>query len=170
MKYINNFKQFETKIYFNDLSSEDEAKKYFDESILQQAKEHDYYILCYMPIDDFLSVCNIGHNDKKYAIVDNLLNNKIKFNEIPYINFTHDNNGNARVIGHEGRHRAKILKSIGVKTIPVLLKSFMEGEGSYAINKDNLKNPPPYFDEEFPKILKGELDNRHNNVPFPIKF
>jgi hypothetical protein len=123
-----------------------------------------------MPIDDFLAVCNKGYSDEKYSVVNNLLNNNIKFNEIPYIDFIHHNNGIAKVIGHEGRHRARLLKSLGVKTIPVLMKSFMEWEGSYAINKENMENRPPYFEEEFPKVLKGELENSHNTVPFPIQL
>ncbi len=169
MRYINNFKQFESNNYNKNIF-EDDAKKYFDITVLQQAKGNKYEPLCYMPIDDFLAVCNKGYSDDKYGRVESLLNNKIKFNEIPFIIFTHDNNGNARVVGHEGRHRAKLLKSLGVNTIPVLMKNFMGGEGSYSINKENLKNRPPYFDEEFPRILKGELDNKHNSVPFPIKL
>jgi hypothetical protein len=149
---------------------EEEAARYFDETAIRQAKEKESEPMAFMPISDFLAVCNAGGNEQKYARVNGLLGSGTKFNEIPYLMFTHDNNGNAKVIGHEGRHRAKALMELGVQTIPVLMKSFTGGEGFYTINKENLAERPPYFEEEFPVLLRGELDNAHNRVPFPIKL
>lgn len=163
---IQTFESFSNRDFSS--SPEDDATRYFDEAALRRAEENDHTLLCYMPVEDFLAVCNKGYSDEKHAVVNALMANRVKFNEIPYLNFTHDNNGNARVVGHEGRHRAMVLKSLGVLTLPVLMKSFSGGEGSYLINKETMAAQPECFDEEFPRILKGELDNAHNMVPFPI--
>lgn len=163
MWFIKTFESFTVP-----LLPEEEALLYFDKAALYHATKKEYEPLCYIPIDDFLAVCNAGYSDEKYTVVNAILSSGTKFNEIPYLCFNHDNNGTATVVGHEGRHRAKALKFIGVKTIPVLMKSFMDGEGSYAINKENLEKRPDYFEEEFPVMLRGELENKGNVVPFPI--
>ena len=166
MKHLHTFESFANLRLPS--TPEDDAKQYFDESALRSATEHENTLLCHMPIDDFLAVCNKGYSEKKHAITYYLVNSGIKFNEIPFLCFTHDNNGNATVVGHEGRHRAKVLKSFGVNTMPVLMKNYSGGEGSYLINKQNMLEQPECFDEEFPRVLKGELENGQNKVPFPI--
>lgn len=53
-----------------------------------------------------------------------------KFNSTPLLSFEHDGKGLATVVGHEGRHRARVLQALGVKEMPVVLNSISSNEGN----------------------------------------
>lgn len=95
---------------------------YFDlNDVEANAKSRE--TLTYMSPGDFLLMAEEGHDpDKMRGIID-LVKNGTKFNSTPVLLFTHDGKGLAQVIGHEGRHRARVLQALGVEEMPVILKS-----------------------------------------------
>ena len=93
-----------------------------------------------------------------------LLEKGTKFNTIPVLSFSHDGEGNAKVESHEGRHRARALKALGEKTIPVVLSS-REGKGEGIRWGSQEEGNFDRLTGEFPTSLKGE-DGR-NTVSFP---
>ena len=78
-----------------------------------------------MPIDDFLGMAkNEPATKSKQENVDKLIADGTPFSSIPFLRLE-DNvePGVSKVVGHEGRHRARALKKIGVKEIPVEIRS-----------------------------------------------
>jgi hypothetical protein len=73
-------------------------------------------VLIEMPIDTFLLLAKKGHSDKKEARVKGLLDKGEKFNSLPYFRLS-----GIKIIGHEGRHRARALKALGYYSMPVKL-------------------------------------------------
>jgi hypothetical protein len=154
------------------------AKKYFSDESISRAKEaenNNEGVLVNMSIDDFLSLNPKGDNLDKKATVSKLVKEGTKFNEMPYLNFTHDGNGNAEVTGHEGRHRAMELKAQGETTIPVLLRNRAGGQGEININKESISNAKNFNEdlnssaEKFPIKLKGHLEQKNVVIDFPLK-
>ena len=81
-------------------------------------------ILIDMPVGDFIKMAETAEPiQSKVKDVEKLLDEGVQFNDIPFLEFNNDQKGNAKIVGHEGRHRARALKKRGVKTIPVVLKS-----------------------------------------------
>lgn len=85
--------------------------------------------LVYMSPDDFLLMAEDGANDEKQANANDVAAQGIKFREVPWLSFVHDGKGRAQVIGHNGRHRARAMKALGIKQMPVLLVSAESGKG-----------------------------------------
>lgn len=106
--------------------------------------------------------------------VTELANNNISFNEIPFLNFIHDGEGTARVTGHEGRHRAKLLLELNVTEMPVLLRHTYDQNGQVMFwHKMNSKDNKFY--DIWPERLYGEIGaseetnkNSKNYIKFPI--
>jgi hypothetical protein len=119
--------------------------------------------LVYMSPADFLLMAERGHSDEKAATVAGVLDQGLKFTSLPYLGFTHDGKGMAQVDGHEGRHRAKALLKLGVKHMPVVLRSKEHGRGK-AIRWGNQNDD---FDrvDVMPTTLRGE-DGR-GTIPMP---
>ena len=111
--------------------------------------------LTYMSPDEFLTLAEKGTDKGKTKKVSELIKSDTKFENLPSIHFTHDGKGMAQVVGHEGRHRMRALKELGVTKVPVRLGS--EGKKSIrwgnADEVDHLDYIPP---KERPTQIKSE--------------
>lgn len=98
-------------------------------------------------------------SQEKAKTVSGVLSRGEKFSSIPHLSFEIDSKtGDAKVVGHEGRHRAMELKKRGVKSMPVTFHG--------PIRWDQQKDQAG-FDriKKWPKSLKGETEGE---IPFPI--
>lgn len=122
--------------------------------------------LVYMSPDDYLKVAQAGFSQGKTDRVAAVLERGEKFRETPMLQFAHDGNGNAYVVGHEGRHRARAMKALGVQQMPVLLHSMESGKGK-GIRWGVRNNQKREFDyiPVMPSVLHGE--DRRGSVSFP---
>jgi hypothetical protein len=160
-----------------------EGEQYFDTSAIDTAKNPppydmnarrpgfnpDYDKVIHMHPQHFLSVARNGDDENKTRKVKSLLDSNTKFSDLPELHFTHNGYGDARVSGHEGRHRARALLEKGVTSIPVVLRQRYNGD------------VPPlkfnqHFEGEFPIVLHGEKGSdketslhANNSIPFPVK-
>jgi hypothetical protein len=171
------------KEYLLESISNHDGDKYFDPTALDSARNPppynpnvrhpglhpEYTKVIHMHPKDFLYVSRNGHNEEKQKVVEQLIASKTKFNEIPELYFTHNGAGDARVTGHEGRHRAKALLAAGATKMPVIFRSVATGEPT----RINWKS---HFEGEFPHTLNGERGhdeetNKHagNHITFPTK-
>lgn len=146
---------------------------YFDAKKLEEAKNQNSKsreILTYMNPDQFLSMAadaKGGEAGKKKAVL-NVLSSGQKFTSLPFLRFEHDGKGNARVVAHEGRHRAEALKDRKVGQIPVILISAESG-GSKAIRWGEQEDPNSY---DFLKVqwpTKLESENGGKFMDFPVE-
>lgn len=109
----------------------------FDNNVLQFFKLEDLNMyrqikwksrdkLIMLPIDKFLSLAASGYDNEKEQRVLDMIAKHQQF-DLPFldIDFTNDQNSIPMIVGHEGRHRAKVLKRLGYYDIPVLIKSDM---------------------------------------------
>ena len=152
--------------------------QYFNQEALEIAynQPHDSRdILIYMHPQDFLKVAMSGHSDEKMHSVKELANHHISFNEIPFLNFVHDGEGTARVTGHEGRHRAKVLLELNITEMPVLLRHRYDENGQ-AMLWHKMNSQDNQFFDMWPERLYGERGssestNLHskNYISFPIE-
>lgn len=132
--------------------------QYFEDEALVWARKDNGMSrerLVYMDPDDFLALAKHGHDPAKERTVALCLRDKIPLSSIPYLmvdNQPEDDEEvgmsqsakNWLVTGHEGRHRARALRAIGMKEIPVIIKhSTMRWAQS--------KNRPKYVWAQKPK-------------------
>ena len=117
--------------------------------------------LVQMPIDQFLKLAERdipGSRPDKEERVQNIINKSEKFSSVPYLYIETDDNGNAKVTGHEGRHRARALKALGYNTIPVELRS--------DIRWSEQQDPEKFdYKENWFSTLVGQ---EGDVVPFPV--
>jgi hypothetical protein len=86
--------------------------------------------------------------------------------DTPFLSFELNDKGVATVTGHEGRHRARILKEMGITEMPVRLRSQGKNEIRWS-EQDDLKN----FDRlnvPWPTTLKPQKGSSGNAIAFPI--
>jgi len=145
-----------------------EFKKWFSEKALEsahrEAEGKSRSKLIRMSIDDFLRMAETldGPTPSKVETVSKVLAEGQKFSDLPYLGFTHDGKGNAKVTSHEGRHRAMALKARGVVTIPVRLHS----DGANAIRwNQQQKGQFDRIKGEWPKVLQGQTSGK---IAFPV--
>lgn len=86
--------------------------------------------------------------------------------ETPYLLFDLDDNGVATVTGHEGRHRARVLKEMGITEMPVRLRSTGRNEIRWSEQADS-KNRDR-LDVPWPTTLKPQKRSSGTAVAFPI--
>lgn len=110
-----------------------QAEEFFDQEALEDAKKHWHRDLSrehlfYMKVNDFLNLAQAGHDAAKERTVQLLLRDKIPLESIPYLKVENkgksDMDDSAKewvVTGHEGRHRARALQSLGIDIIPVMI-------------------------------------------------
>lgn len=157
---------------------EHDGDAYFSEKAIAEAKDQNDKsrdILIYMSPDNFINVAMSGHAKEKAERVSGVLKSGEKFSDIPFIGFTHDGEGTAVVTSHEGRHRARALKDLGVKEMPVLFKSRTSDNGNAIRWGSQQKENSDRLRDEWPKKLYAEVGdssetsrNKGNNIPFPI--
>lgn len=79
------------------------------------------------------------------------------------LTFIHDNKGHAKVVGHEGRHRARALQARGVIQMPVILQSASSGDKGPGIRWGS------YNVATMPTVLHGET-NGQITMPQSVVF
>lgn len=128
--------------------------------------------LVYLEIDEFLKLAESGFDAVKFNRCKEIMSTGDIFDSLPYLNFAHDGAGNARVIGHEGRHRARILQEMGVKTMPVVLKSYGDEDGMSIRwgNQDDSFDSLALNGQVFPTTLKSEDENYVTKMPQSVIF
>jgi hypothetical protein len=117
------FKQFVTEQFDNNVL---QFFKLEDLTTFRKVKWKSRDKLIMMPIDLFLSLAAEGKDpDKEQRVLDMIAQHK-QF-DLPFldIDFTNDQQSIPKVVGHEGRHRARALQRLGYNDIPVLIKSDM---------------------------------------------
>lgn len=170
------FKQFiaeearrEGESYFSDSALDAAKNPKYDPTVRRPGYNPEYTKVVHMHPKDFLHVARNGVDSEKTKNVAAVLNRSEKFSDLPELHFKHSGDGEARVSGHEGRHRARALLHMGVTSMPVVLQQSYNGDV-----------PPVKFNEPFegifPTVLHGErgpdaetsLHSNHS-IPFPTK-
>lgn len=121
-----------------------------------------------MDIDDFLNLSDYTNSEtdsnsrEKMANARKRVADGTKFTTLPYMSIK-GYSGTLKVTGHEGRHRAKALKEVGYKTMPVLLDSNIRWSE---------QNDPEKFDyqEDWPTRIEAQEGaiNPNFSIPFPF--
>jgi len=148
-----------------------ESYKYFNkdqiDAIGNNPKSRE--TLIYLSPEEFLALAKkIPSERKTKEALDELVKSGGRFDSIPFLSFDNEGDGVAKIVGHEGRHRAMALQDIGVKKIPVKFVSREGGKGnairwgSDTENKDSFE----YIDV-WPEFLYSEDGNKI--VEFPVK-
>lgn len=115
--------------------------------------------LILMPIEDFLKMALDETADpSKAAIVSRLVDDGVKFSDLPFLLARTEDVHSQRVYGHEGRHRARVLASMGYTHMPVILKQSMRW--SEQANPARID-----YVEQWPTRLIGETGE---DIPFPV--
>jgi hypothetical protein len=147
------------------LESNVSAKDLFDNSAITRNKSIQYKgrtKLIEMRIDRFLDLTEKLDTPEEQKIhnIKEIIKKGIKFSDLSFLK-TETEGSIAQVIGHEGRHRAIVLKELGYITMPVVISdsnirwSEQEDSTSYDYKKD------------FPTKIKSE--NGSPMYPFPFK-
>lgn len=122
----------------------EEAKKFKSREVLTE-----------MNIDDFLKLAKEGFDPAKAK----RLKGVEKFDDVPYLML--DTSGDvAKVVGHEGRHRALALREMGETTMPVTLR-----DGRIRWDQQDPK------DWDYNKIWPTKIESESGDIigKFPIK-
>jgi len=128
---------------------------YFDMAdVAETRNDRSRTTLVYMSPGDFLRVAEHGQDQDKEAKITDLLDRGVKFRSIPMLTFVHDNRGHAKVVGHEGRHRARALQARNVTQMPVILQSQSNGDKGPGIRWGS------YNVANMPTVLSGETSGR----------
>lgn len=94
----------------------------------KQGNYDGYNQIVDMPIDEFIGLAEPIPDDdeKRHTPMEefkaDVLAGKSTNWDIPYLVIKENEDGIWKVVGHDGRHRGMLLKSIGYETMPVLLK------------------------------------------------
>jgi hypothetical protein len=160
--------KFITDMIHEDISLADITKKSaieeFDKKSIEnlsQVTHKNRSKLIEMPIDKFLKLAKPLNKDGEYkTTAREVLARGEKFKEIPNLWYAIDAQGNAKITGHEGRHRALALRDAGYTTIPVEFR----GPIRWSEQQD-----PKLFDyyEKWPGRLKAE--DGDYVASFPVK-
>ena len=119
--------------------------------------------LTYMSPDEFLTLAEKGTDKGKTKKVSELIKSDTKFENLPSIHFTHDGKGMAQVVGHEGRHRMRALKELGVTKVPVRLGS----EGKKSIRWGNA-DEVDHLDYIPPKARPTQIKSEDGDAVLPM--
>lgn len=147
--------------------------RFFDIAMLARedlVKHKSRSKLIVMPIDDFLNMANpIEFEDpektsRMEALRLRLITSKERIDSIPLLFARIDTGPNAKkaqIIGHEGRHRAMLLKQLGCEYMPVMFTT--------NTMRFSEQNTPGCFDfiKSWPEALVSE--NQKKSIAFPIK-
>lgn len=101
-----------------ELFKPSKVKHALEETADPMAKER----LVYMKLDDFLNSAKKIENprEEKIKSIKEALDNNIPLDDVPYLIIRTDSkNKRGQVVGHEGRHRAMVLKERGYDYMPV---------------------------------------------------
>jgi hypothetical protein len=140
------------------------------EAVDQAAKQNDKSreILVDMPIDDFLAAAKQEKSPEKLAAVKDLLSKGIPFETVPSLQFANNGDGTAKVVSHDGRHRAMALKERGETTIPVRLTSNAGKGDAIRWGQQNDPQSPDYV-ATLPQTLIAEDSDAKVAMPAKAK-
>lgn len=139
----------------------------FEEDALKTAANQNDLsreILVEMPIDDFLAAAKKEVSPEKLENTRRLISEGTPFETVPSLQFKNNGDGTAKVIGHDGRHRAMALKEQGETTIPVRLQSSGGDGPSIRWGQQNNLSSSDYVDT-LPKQLVEEDGEALINMP-----
>jgi len=119
-------------------------------------------IIVQMSPNDFLRMAEPGLSTDRVEEVRQVAEKRTKFSTIPKLTTQEDpKTGVAKVIGSDGRHRATVLKSMGVASMPVELRSMIRwSEQSDPENFD-------YWTGKWPATLEAEKSTE--TMPYPVE-
>ena len=118
--------------------------RFNEEALRTAANQNDKSrdILVEMPIDDFLNSAEKGLVESKLEGTRALVAEGTPFSSVPNLTFRNNGDGTAKVVGHEGRHRALALREQGETTMPVVLTA--RGGDGPAIRWGQQNNPDSF--------------------------
>ena len=127
--------------------------------------------MIYLSPEHFLLLAEDGECQDKAKAVEELLIHGVPFNSVPFLYFRHDGEGVAEVVGHEGRHRARALRKLGVTEMPVRLISREDGKGAGI--RWGLQDTPGrnQITGKWPVVLLSESEDKNSlvsSIPFPV--
>ena len=128
------------------MSKDCDGAEYFDPEAVKRAYSQNHMsreTVIHLSPKQFLALATHLRepNPRKQDTVASALEQGKKLSDLPYLSAVTDANGNLLIDGHEGRHRAMALDSLGVRTMPVILISGEGGEGP-AYRWGNTNNRP----------------------------
>ena len=131
----------------------------FEESAIKAADNQNDLsreILVEMPIDDFLAAAKKEVSAEKLENTRKLVSEGTPFETVPSLQFKNNGDGTAKVIGHDGRHRAMALKEQGETAIPVRLQSSGGDGPSIRWGQQNNPSSSDYVDTLPTKLVEED--------------
>lgn len=130
---------------------------FFEKGVDYAPKSKSRELVVDMPIDEFLSLAKPGYDTTKAKRVSSMIKEGKKFDDIPHLT-TRVKGDKLQVVGHEGRHRARALKELGYKTIPVKIQDS-------TIRWDQQANPKLFdYIENWPSKIVSEDGEKAVNM------
>jgi hypothetical protein len=149
------------------------ADEFFDIEDLCEVKYKSREKLISMRIEDFLALAEHGFDPDKAGRTREIVRSGGKFPDTPGLLIAHDGEV-ARIVGHEGRHRARALLAEGYTHMPVMLL-VTPGEVGYSIRWSEQYDPGRFdYAQIWPSILEAEYgslpapDGGMFQIPFPV--
>lgn len=115
-------------------------------------------------ISNFLNLAEKGKIEDKQTAVSKVVKSGNKLSSLPRL-YIQNNGDSARVIDHDGRHRARALLELGYETMPVIIK-VTNGSGPSIRWSEQTSPKSPDFVSVWPSTLIGQ-DNSFA-IDFPV--
>jgi hypothetical protein len=138
----------------------------FHADVIENARLVEYkarYKTISMQIDDFLSMIppSLEENPKSRRVAG-MIERGETFNAIPFLILMcdEDDGATARVYGHEGRHRAMALRTLGYEEMPVILRTDIRWSEQDNVNSFDYR-------DVWPTTLVGS-SREQVRIPFPV--
>lgn len=145
-----------------------DAAERFDSALIEREaiprfKSRDKLVS--MPIADFLAMANkLEATDKdKAANISKVLDENVPLSDLPFLQIKNEGTKGAKVVGHEGRHRALELQRRGYTHMPVILGT--QDSGSIRWSQQGNEANFDYV-KDWPTKLASE--DGSVNIPFPV--
>jgi hypothetical protein len=135
------------------------------EGIAENLGDKSRSIVVMMPIQQFLDLSSEGGVDRgAQERADQRVSEGTQFTTVPQLQISHNEEGDAEVGGHNGRHRARALLKAGYTEMPVELRSDF-----YRWNRQGDVEDNNYI-EKWPTTLKAQenASNPNYSVSFPV--
>lgn len=99
--------------------------------------------------------------------IKTLMSNGVQMSSLPQLSFEHNGKGVAKVVDHDGRHRALALSILGIKGMPVVFTSRGSRDGQeIRWSAQRYPGTYDYFKQVWPIVLKGETSGE---MEFPVE-